>query len=70
MVDEKQLEPHTAGIRLQSLQILLHGHGKGMMHGHKALFLIAPLKLRKLRHPKEIEFIRIYQIQLFRHFYT
>ena len=41
-----------------------------MVHGHKTFFLVAPLKLRELRHPEEIKFIIVDHIQLAGHLDT
>ena len=51
------LGAHTSRIRINILYILIHGHGKWMVHGHIAVFLFRIFKQRELSYPKELKVI-------------
>ena len=58
----------TAGIAVDALPILFHGHSKGMVHGHEAVFLLGPLKKREVHDPEEIELIVVDETQILAQF--
>ena len=58
-----RLGAHPPGIGQQVLQVLLIGHGEGMVHGQIASFLLRPLKLREVRHEAEAEVVLSAQAQ-------
>ena len=62
--DIVSLGAHPARVGVNILQILVHGHGEGMVHGHEAAFLLGVFKERELRHPQELKIILFQQIQL------
>ena len=59
------LGAHLVGRGFQQFLVLLHPAGKGMVHGHVALFFLAVLKKRKFRDPEQVVAVVVDEIALF-----
>ena len=57
------LGPDPAGIRIHVGDILVHGAGKGMVHGHETLFLLVVLQQGEIHHPQQVDHILRDQVQ-------
>lgn len=64
------LGAHLLGMLVQEREIVGVGHGEGMVGGHEALLLVAPLEEREIDDPQTFEDILVSQSEAVAHLQT
>lgn len=64
------LGAHLFGMLVEQRNVVRVGHGEGVVCGHEALFLVAPLEEREVDNPQTLELVLAPEIETFAHFET